>query len=137
MTQRRRLDAHLVEEAVRVGAELRRHQGAAGGAADGRVAVTADGERLYGRALIGADGVNGVVGRTPAWAGTRPSAWRSRATSPGGKLERQRYSGRLVMELAILSGGYGWVFPKGDHANVGMCWGERARSPRQPRAPVL
>jgi geranylgeranyl reductase family protein len=126
MTQRRRLDAHLVEEAVRVGAELRdgtKVQQVE--AADGRVAVTADGERLYGRALIGADGVNGVVGRTLGLGGNQAVGVALEGNVPWGKLERQRYTGRLVMELAILSGGYGWVFPKGDHANVGVGGWER------------
>lgn len=26
----------------------------------------------------------------------------------------------MVIELAILPGGYGWIFPKGDHVNVGV-----------------
>src|SRR5207249_2999037 len=30
------------------------------------------------------------------------------------------YKGRMVIELAILAGGYGWIFPKGDHVNVGV-----------------
>jgi flavin-dependent dehydrogenase len=30
----------------------------------------------------------------------------------------------MVLELVILPGGYGWVFPKGDHVNVGVGgWG--------------
>ncbi|MGH3042236.1 MAG: hypothetical protein ACRDNG_10970, partial [Gaiellaceae bacterium] len=30
------------------------------------------------------------------------------------------YRGRAVLELGVVPGGYGWVFPKGDHANVGI-----------------
>ncbi len=30
-----------------------------------------------------------------------------------------------MIELADIPGGYGWVFPKGDHVNVGVgAWGE-------------
>jgi flavin-dependent dehydrogenase len=39
---------------------------------------------------------------------------------PYGGLDRGRYARRAVVELADIPGGYGWVFPKGDHANVGV-----------------
>ena len=35
-------------------------------------------------------------------------------------LPQERYARRLVLELADIPGGYAWVFPKGDHANVGV-----------------
>jgi flavin-dependent dehydrogenase len=31
-----------------------------------------------------------------------------------------RYRGKLVLELGVVPGGYAWVFPKGDHVNVGV-----------------
>src|SRR5439155_138518 len=37
-----------------------------------------------------------------------------------GPVERRRYERRAVIELADIPGGYGWVFPKADHANVGV-----------------
>jgi flavin-dependent dehydrogenase len=41
-----------------------------------------------------------------------------------GELDAARYRGRAVIELGVVPGGYGWVFPKGDHANVGVGgWG--------------
>jgi geranylgeranyl reductase family protein len=121
MTQRIRLDAHLVEEAVRAGAEFRD-----GTKVDhvetsnGRVVVGAGGERLFTRALVGADGVNGIVGRELGLGGNQAVGVALEGNVPWGKLDRGRYAGRIVMELGVLSGGYGWVFPKGDHANVGV-----------------
>ena len=35
-------------------------------------------------------------------------------------VDRERYRGRAVLELGAVPGGYGWVFPKGDHVNVGV-----------------
>ena len=35
------------------------------------------------------------------------------------------YRGKAVVELGIVPGGYGWVFPKGDHANFGVGGWER------------
>jgi flavin-dependent dehydrogenase len=34
-----------------------------------------------------------------------------------------------VLELAVVRGGYGWVFPKGDHVNVGV-GGDQSEAPR-------
>ena len=34
------------------------------------------------------------------------------------------YERTAVIELVVVPGGYGWVFPKGDHANLGVGgWG--------------
>ena len=35
----------------------------------------------------------------------------------------------MVLEIALVPGGYGWVFPKGDHVNVGV-GGEESEGPR-------
>ena len=35
-------------------------------------------------------------------------------------ISRERYARRAVIELADIPGGYGWVFPKTDHANIGV-----------------
>src|SRR5438874_400818 len=47
------------------------------------------------------------------------------ANVPYGVVSRERYQGRLCLELANVPGGYGWVFPKGDHINVGVGGWER------------
>ena len=30
------------------------------------------------------------------------------------------WHGNLILELGVVPGGYGWIFPKGDHVNVGV-----------------
>jgi flavin-dependent dehydrogenase len=35
----------------------------------------------------------------------------------------------MVLELAVVRGGYGWVFPKADHLNVGV-GGDKSEAPR-------
>src|SRR5205807_8256587 len=32
----------------------------------------------------------------------------------------ERWRGRAAVELGVVPGGYAWVFPKGDHVNVGV-----------------
>jgi geranylgeranyl reductase family protein len=121
MTQRRRLDAFLVEQAVSAGAEFR----------DG-VHVTIDSEselRVDGKpvevgALIGADGANGVTARSLGLGGAIVNGIALEGNLPYEELPPARWRGTLVLELGVVPGGYGWIFPKGDHVNVGVGgWG--------------
>ena len=126
MTQRRRLDAFLVEAAVAAGAAfqdgepVRAVEVTANGGTGGGVTVRTERGSYSARALIGADGANGVVGRD---TGTRPEtevavALEGNVPYPDGVPDRWR---QLVgLDVGGLAGGYGWVFPKGDHLNVGV-----------------
>jgi geranylgeranyl reductase family protein len=104
MTQRRRLDAFLVEQAQEAGAEFR----------DGTTA-----EGVEATVVIGADGVNGTTAKA---LGFEPHEHEValEANVPYGQVSRSRYARRAVVEFGIVPGGYGWVFPKGDHVNVGV-----------------
>ncbi len=121
MTQRRRLDAFLAEQAALAGADFR------DGVTVGGLTVGPDGAEasVGGKAVaagvvVGADGANGVTARA---AGIEPDAVRGVALEGNvayGEVDAARYAGRAVVELGVVPGGYGWVFPKGDHANVGV-----------------
>jgi geranylgeranyl reductase family protein len=129
MTQRRRLDAFLVERAVEAGAAFR----------DGvRVSIESDteihvdGEPLEVQAVIGADGANGVTARTLGLAGGIVNGVALEGNLPYDRLPRGAWRGLLVLELATVPGGYGWIFPKGDHVNVGVGgWGKEGPRLRQ------
>ena len=122
MTQRRRLDEYLVQKAVEAGAEFR----------DGvRVAVesdtrlTVDGRPVEVAAVIGADGANGITAKALGLAGGIVNGVALEGNLPYERLPRNGWRGMLVLELATVPGGYGWIFPKGDHVNVGVGgWGE-------------
>jgi flavin-dependent dehydrogenase len=111
MTHRRRLDAYLVGRAVEAGAELR--QGAA--AVEIRQdAVDADDARV----VIGADGADGISRRALHTTCTH-------AVALEGNLARtadlpRLYTDRLLLEFGTVPGGYGWIFPKRTHLNVGV-----------------
>ena len=113
MTQRRRLDAFLVEQAREAGAEFR------DGAKVELAPLMLDGERVVTKALIGADGVNGVTGRAFGLDGHEHEVALEGNVSYG-PVPKERYARRAVVEFGIVPGGYGWVFPKGDHVNVGV-----------------
>jgi geranylgeranyl reductase family protein len=116
MTQRRRLDAFLVERAVDAGAEFR----------DGiRAQVESDTLVLVGdEPVIAADGANRPAARALGLAGEIVHGVAIEGNLSYDRVSRGRYAGRMVLELAVVPGGYGWVFPKGDHVNFGVGgWG--------------
>ena len=121
MTQRRRLDEFLVQKAAEAGAEFR--DGVAVTFDSGSVLV--DGERIAAGVVVGADGANGVTARTFDLAGGHGYG----VALEGNAAFASRFRGRLVLELGVVPGGYGWVFPKGDHVNVGV-GGWQSEGPR-------
>lgn len=124
MTQRRRLDAFLVEQAVAASAEFR--DGVRVEAiepSEAGVSARIGRETVEAGVLVGADGANGVVART---IGVDDAIVRGVALEGNVPLEALHadLERTAVIELAVLPGGYGWVFPKGDHANLGVGgWG--------------
>ena len=125
MTQRLRLDDFLARQARDAGAEFRDCARVTGvvETTDG-IAVDVEGDRVEGTTLIGADGVNGVVARSLRLGGNRALGVALEGNVPYTVLDEARHRGRAALELGVLPGGYGWVFPKGNHANVGVGgWG--------------
>lgn len=121
MTQRARLDAFLVEHAVAAGVELHERDAVrAVEPGDGAVTVRAARGTYRGRLVIGADGANGVVARaTGLMAGRQPAvAFEGNVHYPDGIPERWRQT--IGLDLGLIPGGYGWLFPKGDHVNIGV-----------------
>ncbi|HLM93820.1 MAG TPA: geranylgeranyl reductase family protein [Gaiellaceae bacterium] len=117
MTQRKRLDHFLVQKAVEAGAELRE------GVKVGDLEVRPSGVSVEGveaDVLIGADGVNGVTARALGLGGNRVVGVALEGNLSYANMDRSAYEGRLALELGVVTGGYGWVFPKGDHANFGV-----------------
>ena len=121
MTQRCRLDAFLAEQAAAAGVEF--HDGEpvrAVEVGDHRITVQTERGAYTARALAGADGVNGIVGRSTGTAPRADLALALEGNVPFPQAEPRRWQGTLALNLGGLPGGYGWVFPKGDHLNVGV-----------------
>jgi geranylgeranyl reductase family protein len=121
MTQRLRLDQYLLEQASAAGAEVREGVRVSDvTAGDREISVQVDGERVIAEALVGADGVNGIVGRSLELGRGHVMAVALEGNVPYGVVRPEQYDGLAEVELAIVPGGYGWIFPKGDHVNVGV-----------------
>jgi geranylgeranyl reductase family protein len=110
---RARFDAHLVEAATAAGAECRFGRAIAAVEAGG-VRLT-DGTRVSAKVIVGADGPHSLAGRAIGSVNrvlshtrqiTVPLAAPHRATD--------------IFLSATTPGGYGWLFPKGDVANLGI-----------------
>jgi geranylgeranyl reductase family protein len=111
MTQRRRLDHFLLQKAAEAGAEVREGE-------------TADARELDARIVIGADGCNGSSAKQLGLADQVIHGVALEANYP----HESRWVGAMVVEIAVIRGGYGWIFPKGDHVNVGV-GGNREEAP--------
>jgi geranylgeranyl reductase family protein len=120
MTQRRRLDAHLAEQAAAAGADFRDGVRATALELDDDAATVRFGDSAAtAPVVIGADGVNGLTVRSLGLRGRR-----AHGVALEGNVDhvhaREDHRGRAVVELGTVPGGYAWVFPKGDHVNVGV-----------------
>ena len=121
MTQRRRLDAYLAEQAATAGADFR--EGAKVSdvvVTDDGVEASVDGTRVRGATLICAHGCNGGTARALGLGGDYDYGVALEGNLPYAAAPRDRYERRLLLEFGVVRGGYGWVFPKGDHVNVGV-----------------
>jgi geranylgeranyl reductase family protein len=103
MTQRRRLDHFLLQKAAEAGVEVREGE-------------TTDARELDARIVIGADGCNGASAKQLGLADGIVHGVALEANYP----HQERWVGAMVVEIAVIRGGYGWIFPKGDHVNVGV-----------------
>lgn len=130
-TQRTKLDALLVEKATSAGAILRERATVRSvERGPNSVVVRSSDETFQARALVGADGANGV---TAKMAGLQVSlalgvaleanveakkGWDSRSgPDPGFPTQWEHIFG---LDIGTTPGGYGWIFPKSDHLNIGI-----------------
>ncbi len=118
MTQRSRLDHFLLRQAAEAGADVRDGVKVADVRPTG---LTVDGAEISARLVIGADGCNGTAARQLELGGEIVHGVGLEANVP----YEARYARTMVLELGVVPGGYGWVFPKGDHLNVGVGGDER------------
>ncbi len=135
MAQRAALDAFMTVQAVAAGASLRERETFEGFEPDARgVRVTTGSGTVTARVLVGADGVYSRV-RARLFPGAKPRmapAIEALLWPAPGTLDMM--GGTCVFDLGVIPAGYGWVFPKGDHLNVGLYRFARRPGNRDMRA---
>jgi geranylgeranyl reductase family protein len=125
---RREFDAWLLERAAGAGARFfPRTRFEAARALDGHVLVRTDRGEFTGRVLMGADGVA---------SGVRAGLFGARAVRYAPALEAlvplaqggdAQLAQRALFDFGAVPHGYGWIFPKRDHLNVGVYSPQGAR----------
>ena len=123
LTQRSRLDALLAERAAAAGADFR--DGVRAQEVEGTTVRLGGGGAATADVLVGADGANGVVARSLRLAQEITHGVALEGNAP----YDPAYSSTLLLEFGVVPGGYGWLFPKGEHLNVGV-GGWQAEGPR-------
>jgi len=119
MVTRHRFDEFLLSEAARAGAEVRTGVTVTGAEihADGVYIRSTEGA-FRGELLAVADGANSRLARMVHKQQKRGFAISCGVVPEPARLFARR--GILEVDLSAVPGGYGWIFPKGDHLNVGI-----------------
>jgi len=121
LTQRSRFDAFLVEKAIESGVTFRQRSAVTELVRyPTHVVVRTPSEVFEGTTLVAADGANGVTAKLAGVdvALTQGIAFEGNVT-PSGEFPKQ-WEDMLGLDLGGTPGGYGWIFPKGDHLNIGI-----------------
>ncbi|MHB8376550.1 MAG: geranylgeranyl reductase family protein [Dehalococcoidia bacterium] len=121
MTQRTRLDAYLAEQAAAAGADFRDGSPVRAVEIDGTtMRARVNGDVYEAPVLVGADGVNGQTASVLGLAPLSEYAVAFEANYPADARTLDDWSHFIALDLTGIPGGYGWVFPKADHLNIGV-----------------
>lgn len=117
LTQRRRLDHFLIEQAIEAGVDFR--DGVRVSEASERGARV-DGKWVDSELLIGSDGANGPTAKSLGLTHKPIYGVAFEGNLAASRADLERWRSTVVIELGTIPGGYCWIFPKGDHVNVGV-----------------
>lgn len=127
MIRRHTFDRALCVHAVDAGAELWDGQAVrAVRASANHIEVDLDGRTVTADFLVGADGVAGVVARDLFPDRDQPGLVAVDAELPLDSAAEAKLKGRVILDVGQAPGGYGWAFPKGGVASVGIAVERRA-----------
>lgn len=116
MTVRAELDEYCLRKTIAVGACLGKVAGVHQVVRCGdQVHLLTPGESYRARFLVGADGASGQVRRLCA-----AGSWFSQGFALEVQTATPREEVDLTFDFASVSDGYAWIFPKGDHLNIGV-----------------
>lgn len=121
MTVRAAFDQFLLARAVGAGARFfpeRRFAGVEHGA--GGVHVVTDRESFQGDVLLACDGAASAIRTAVFGRGAIGYASAIEATLEVRAAALARFADRVLLDLDAIAGGYGWIFGKADHLNVGV-----------------
>ena len=116
MTVRAEFDEYCLRKTMAAGACLQQDRGVRQIVRCGdQVHLLTPGAHYRARFLVGADGASGQVRRLCA-----AGSWFSQGFALEVQTALPREEVDLTFDFASVSNGYAWIFPKGDHLNVGV-----------------
>ena len=120
MVMRDRFDHYLLQQAVRVGAEIRNDEVVSVTQDSDAVDVTTQQGRYRAKILIGTDGANSLVARQlfPNRSLHRAPALESEVSIGHG--QHFPNATTILVDVGAARRGYGWIFPKQDCLSVGV-----------------
>ncbi len=123
MTVRKELDEYCFRRTIAAGARFQRIRGISAISEDqnhveAAVDAGAGTQTLHARFLIGADGVHSQVRQLTSKPG-EDWFWRAFALEANVRVTNASDE-ELIFDFATIRDGYGWIFPKGDHVNIGL-----------------
>ena len=133
MIDRISFDALLLKKAVEQGATTRLGQRAkAVSEQDDLIQVQTNQETYYGKHLIGADGVHSIVAKQTGLIINRSTSLAYEARLSRESDAKLAHTEMITFDFGTILFGYGWIFPKRDHLNVGVCrtWPAKKASKR-------
>lgn len=116
MTVRAELDAYCLRQTLVAGAQFEKIPGIKTIDTQGdRLVIDTGAGLLQAQFLVGADGVNSRVRQFCAGAGkvAKGFALEAQVPMPANPVD-------LTFDFGAIRNGYGWIFPKGDHLNIGL-----------------
>lgn len=121
MVMRDRFDAFLVQKARKAGVHVQEAERVTHVTEeDDQVEVRTATGAYRGRFLIGADGINGVVGRSLGLYRRRRKAVLIEGEIGIQEVIAHGLEDEVLLEFGHVPYGYGWIFPKWDHLSIGI-----------------
>jgi geranylgeranyl reductase family protein len=120
-TTRRELDSLLMSLAGQEGAAVEQGVSVESVEQDGeQVRVTGSGRSWTGRNVVVADGSRGVLRERLGLDAPRFGGGAYVRLFPDATAELEPFADRVLFDPSVTARGYGWIFPKSDHLNVGV-----------------
>jgi geranylgeranyl reductase family protein len=119
MTLREELDSYCLAQTLARGVEFQLVPGLRSLSEDeeGVSILATDGSEFRCRYLVGADGATSQVARLSGALAERPEAAAIEGQVRFSDMARRP---RVRLDFNEIAGGYGWLFPKDDHVNIGL-----------------
>lgn len=122
MIDRLTFDSFLLDKAVEAGAVTRLGQRIKSvSAQENIIQVQTNQETFFGKYLIGADGVHSTIAKQTGMIKNRSTSLAYEARLSRESDRKSSHNEMIAFDFGTILGGYGWVFPKWDHLNVGVC----------------